>query len=492
MAAPEFHADYATALTQLVVPWQPVLPAPEPGSEPTLLLLNEPLALELGLDPDWLRSPDGVAVLGGRAAPPGSAPVAQAYAGHQFGSFSPVLGDGRAVLLGELRPPGAPDTRAGLLDLALKGSGRTPFARGGDGRAVLGPVLREYLFGEAMHALGIPTTRALAVVTTGDRVWRDGEMPPGAVLTRVAASHLRVGTMELAAASLAPDLRRPSLEALAAYAIERHHPHAHGARGLLDAVTDAQARLVAQWLAVGFVHGVLNTDNTTLSGQTIDYGPCAWIDGYDEDAVFSSIDAGGRYRFGQQPAILQWNLARLAEALLPLLGDSDDEAIAAAREVLDAYPHRFRDHYLARLRAKLGLTGPEQPGDAALVDDLLALLRETRADYVGFWRDLASSLRGAGAVRPEFSGWLVRWRARIASADPREVAAAMDLVNPAYVPRNHLVDEALTAAVGGDLTLFGRLLEAVSSPYAARPGLQPYAAPAPAGFTEAFVTYCGT
>lgn len=506
MRPPELLADYAGALPEIVIPWQPSLPDPRAGNSPRMLAVNADLARELGLDPQWLSSPQALAVLGARAVLPGSTPVAQAYAGHQFGGFSPLLGDGRAVLLGEVR-----DDHGRLRDLALKGSGRTPFSRGGDGRAALGPVLREYLFGEAMHALGIPTTRALAVVATGDRVFRDGGMPPGAVLTRVANSHLRVGTFEVVARSLAPELREPVLRRLVAYAVRRHLPElapaphttagpgpgpgpetvAAEALALLDAVVGAQADLVARWVAVGFVHGVVNTDNTTISGETIDYGPCAWLETYDPDAVFSSIDTGGRYRFGNQAPIMLWNLGRFAETLLPLIAPDPNDAVAQASKVLETFPERHRAHLADQFARKLALTG-SRPEDAALVSDLLEALNAGGADYTATWRLLAAHLRSDRTEVPGVPpGWLNRWVERL-DGDRTAAATAMDAVNPAYVPRNHLVEEALAAAVAGDLAPFERLLGAVREPYVERSQWRDLAASAPAGFTERHVTYCGT
>ena len=493
MTTPRLSADYAQALAELGRPWTPILPEPPAaGPGPRLLAANDALAAELGIDADWLHTPEALAVLGARAVLPGSQPVAQAYAGHQFGSYSPLLGDGRAVLLGEIT-----DRAGRLRDIGLKGSGRTGFARGGDGRAVLGPVLREYLLGEAMHALGVPTTRALAAVTTGDAVLREGGPAPGAVLTRVAASHLRIGTFEVVARSLPPEQTAVLLPRLLSYAAARHHPGALTADegvalGLLGAVVEAQAALLAQWLSLGFIHGVMNTDNMTISGETIDYGPAAWLETYDESAVFSSIDRGGRYRFGHQPSIALWNLSRLAETLLPLVADDQETAIAQATAVLDTFEGSFRRHWLTRMRAKLALDG-EQPQDFQLVIDLLASLAASQADYTLAWRSLARLLRDEPAPELHLAeGWLTRWRARLGAAEPHVVADAMDRVNPAYVPRNHLVEHALERAVAGDLEPFQRLLAALTKPFAERPDRADLAAAAPPGFTESHVTYCGT
>jgi len=479
---------FARELPELCVPWQA-----EPAPEPTLLALNEPLAVELGLDPEALRTPEGVAVLLGNSVPPGATPVAQAYAGHQFGGYSPRLGDGRALLLGEVR-----DTAGRLRDVHLKGSGRTPFARGGDGKAAVGPMLREYVVSEAMHALGIPTTRSLAVVATGEEVMRE-RMLPGAVLVRVAASHLRVGTFQYAAATGGTDLVRR----LADHALSRHHTDAAAAdrpyEALLDAVVEAQARLVAAWMQVGFVHGVMNTDNTTISGETIDYGPCAFMDAFDPATVFSSIDHGGRYAFGNQPAVVQWNLTRFAETLLPLLADDADAAVEVAKERLGTFADRYNGHLAEGMRRKLGLAEGRE-GDDQLIDDLLAMLHTQRVDMTSAFRSLSSVLRGDEApARALFSDaaafdrWCERWRARATAQElpPASLADGMDEVNPRYVPRNHQVEAALDAATEGDLEPFRRLVEVVSRPFEERPGLEEYAGPAPEGFGR-YVTYCGT
>jgi uncharacterized protein YdiU (UPF0061 family) len=492
LTAPSFAFDntFARDLTGLYEPWQPA-----GASAPRLLLCNDDLARELGLDPAALRSDAGVAVLAGNAVPDGATPLAQAYAGHQFGGYSPRLGDGRALLLGEVL-----DVHGRRRDIHLKGSGRTPFARGGDGRAAVGPMLREYVIGEAMHALGIPTTRALAVVATGDQIARE-TMQPGAVLARVASSHLRVGMFQYAAASNDPSL----LRRLADHAIARHHPQAAGAPNrylaLFEAVLDAQANLVARWMLVGFIHGVMNTDNMTISGETIDYGPCAFMDVYDPATVFSSIDHGGRYAYGNQPPIAQWNLARLAEALLPLLDDDTDAAVAAATEVLQRFPDRFGDAWRAGMRAKLGLDRPA-PDDDTLFDSLLALMHAQRADHTSTFRALATSLRGdTGPLHELFAAdiagidvWTATWHDRLADTghDPQVTAAAMDRVNPRYIARNHLVDAALTAATAGDLEPVERLLAVLADPCTERPGLEAYAGPAPDDFARGFRTFCGT
>lgn len=476
---------FADELPELAVDWQAVEPP-----APQLLVLNDALAADLGVDPAFLRSPEGVGFLTGVAVPEGARPVAQAYAGHQFGAFNPRLGDGRALLLGEIT-----DREGALRDIHLKGSGPTPFSRGGDGFAAVGPMLREYIVGEAMHALGIPTTRALAVVATGRTVRRESDLP-GAVLTRVASSHLRVGTFVLARAT--GDI--PLLQRLVDHAIARHYPHLGGAENravaLLDAVIDAQARLIARWMLVGFVHGVMNTDNMTISGETIDYGPCAFLDAFDVGAVFSSIDQQGRYAYGAQPAIGEWNLARFAEALLPLLAEGTDAAgvdaaVAAAQQSLAAYRETYNATWAEGMHAKLGGT-PDDERTAALVNDMFDMLAMARVDDTSFFRRLASAARGdrepARALFADpapFDLWVERWLAL--GPDPD----LMDRVNPLYIPRNHLVEEALAAATDGDLAPLGDLVEVIRHPFTARPGLARYEEPAPEAFGP-YVTYCGT
>ena len=472
----EFDDSYARQVPSLSVPW-----TAEPVPAPELLVLNEELAAELGVDATALREPAGVSLLVGHGLPDGVTPVAQAYAGHQFGMYVPRLGDGRALLLGEVI-----DVHHRRRDVHLKGSGRTPFARGGDGLAAVGPMLREYLVGEAMHALGIPTTRALAVVATGERVVRETVLP-GAVLCRVAASHLRVGTFQYAAASGDRDV----LRALADHAIARHHPEAAGAANpyleLYRRVVEAQAGLVARWMLVGFVHGVMNTDNTTISGETIDYGPCAFLDAYDPATVFSSIDHAGRYAYGNQPAIAQWNLARLGETLLPLIDEDVDAAVEAATAVLTSFAETFSRHHAEGMAAKLGLPVP----DPDLAADLQELLRAQHIDHTTFFRSLAAGTARSLFAEPEpFDVWATR-REALLPADRATVAAAMNRVNPVYIPRNHLVEEALTAATAGDLAPFRRLVDVVSDPYDQRPDLDDYTRPAPAG-CDPYVTYCGT
>lgn len=501
-----FDNSFARELEGLYVPW-----APTPAPAPRLRLLNAALAEELGLDVAALQGEAGAAIFSGTRLPAGAAPLAQAYAGHQFGGFSPQLGDGRALLLGEVI-----DRFGQRRDIAFKGSGRTPFARGGDGLAALGPVLREYLMGEAMHALGVPSTRALAVATTGAPVLRERELP-GAVLTRVAASHLRVGSFEFfAARGQKEELRR-----LAEYAIARHDAELAGRDerflGLLQAVARRQARLLALWMNLGFIHGVMNTDNMTVSGETIDYGPCAFLEAYDPATVFSSIDHGGRYAFGNQPGIARWNLARLAEALLPLLADEAQAALALARPVIDAFPAWFDEAWRAGQRAKLGLVRA-QPDDAALADDWLALLQAQQIDFTLAWRALAEAaaadaasevtgeaaddaqgapapLQALFADRAPLQAWLARWRARLAQEDasPPVRAAAMRRASPWIIPRNHRVEEALAAAVDeDDLRPFERLLAALLRPWDVQPEHAALAEPAPPEVTARYQTFCGT
>lgn len=509
-----FDNSYARDLEGAYVAW-----TPQAWPRPALVRLNGALADELGLSPAALATVEGVAMLAGNVVPLGAQPLAQAYAGHQFGGLSPQLGDGRALLLGEVI-----DRHGQRRDIALKGSGRTPFSRGGDGRAALGPVLREYLIGEAMHAMGIPTTRALAAVTTGDTVQRERRLP-GAVLTRVAASHIRVGTFQFFAIRHdAASLRR-----LADYTIARHYPQLAGDAGryleLLRAVSRRQARLVARWMGIGFIHGVMNTDNMTVSGETIDYGPCAFMEGYDPATVFSSIDTGGRYAYGNQPGIAQWNLARFAECLLPLIDDDADRAVECATVVIREFAPLYESAWREVLRAKLGLgsaggdapadgrgaaaggssaeDGGAMPEDDALADELLALLARDRVDFTLGFRELSAVLRGDGerwlgrfgGARADAQGWLSRWQARIGSAGrgPDDVASAMDRVNPLYIPRNHQVEAALAAATDhDDLAPFERLLAVVADPYAERASDAAYTQPAPAEQTACYQTFCGT
>ncbi|WDF33560.1 YdiU family protein [Arthrobacter agilis] len=477
-----FDGRFARELPELAVAWQA-----DAAPAPRLLALNESLAEHLGFDVAFLRSAEGLAFLTGNAVPEGATPVAQAYSGHQFGSFNPRLGDGRALLLGEIT-----DADGNVRDVHLKGSGRTPFARGGDGLAVVGPMLREYVISEAMEALGIPTTRSLAVVATGSDVQRETVLP-GALLTRVAGSHLRVGSFQYAAASGDQDL----LRRLADHAINRHHPSAVDADNrylaLFSSVVTAQASLVAQWMLTGFIHGVMNTDNMTISGETIDYGPCAFMDVFDYAAVYSSIDHAGRYAYANQPLIAEWNLARLAEALLPLIGEDQDAAVTAAVAALEEFRPRYSGVWLAGMKAKLGLPDDVADGVASpLANDVLTLLQENHVDYSTFFRGLSSAARGdARPARDRvldvaaFDAWAERWLALHPDAD------AMDAVNPVYIPRNHLVEEALVSATGGDLEPLDRLVDVLRRPFDERPGLERYAAGPPEDF-GAYTTYCGT
>ncbi|WP_437288286.1 protein adenylyltransferase SelO [Sorangium sp. So ce406] len=473
--------------------------SPAKVREPRVVKVNRALAEVLGLDADELASAEGAQVLAGNALPEGAEPIALAYAGHQFGSFVGQLGDGRAILLGEV--VGKDGKRR---DLQLKGAGRTPFSRGGDGRAALGPVLREYVVSEAMAALGVPTTRTLAAVTTGEPVYRE-EVLPGAVLTRVAASHIRVGTFQFFAARG----DREALATLASYALSRHYPDAAGsgndALALLDRVIEAQANLVARWLGVGFIHGVMNTDNTSIAGETIDYGPCAFLDEYNPEKKFSSIDRGGRYAFGNQPRIAQWNMARLAEALLPLLADDKEEAVRVATERVQGFTGLFIAAHERVLRAKLGLAR-EEDEDLALAADLLDLLASNGVDYTVFFRRLcaaaadpaadaqvASLFADPGAFRP----WAEAWRQRLAREDVAGVddsarASAMRLVNPAFIPRNHRIEALIQAAVlRDDFEPFEALVRVLERPYEDQPELA-YLSEPPQVEERVQHTFCGT
>ncbi len=475
---------YARDLEGMYVPF-----AGEQAPDPRVVVINTELAEELGLDADALHTHEAAEILSGSVPPPGATTIAMAYAGHQFGGYQPLLGDGRAMLLGELI-----DTDGNRRDLHLKGSGRTRFSRGGDGRAAVGPMLREYLISESMHALGIPTTRALAVTATGQQIQRD-TLEPGAVLARVASSHIRVGTFEFAAR------QRDPLLPLTDYSIARHHPDLVGADDrylrFFEMVVEKQASLVAQWMSVGFVHGVLNTDNTTISGETIDYGPCAFIDAYDPSTVFSSIDVQGRYAYGNQPAVIGWNLARFAETLIPLVAgqlDGDtDAAIAALTGVLGTFLDRHDAHLTRHFCATVGLAQDHHN----LIDDLMAVMREHRPDFTSTFRALADELRGTSRPldalipRDAIARWLERWRAALRDT-PSATAESMDRVNPIYIPRNHLVDLALRAATAGDLEKFEMLLGVITRPFDADPALDDFARPAPQGFGDRFQTFCGT
>lgn len=478
-----FEHSFAERLEGLFLPWDP-----RGFAQPSLIEVNRALYAELGL-PD-LSDAEVAGVFSGSLLPADARPVAQVYAGHQFGGFSPQLGDGRALLLGEVV-----DRQGRRRDIHLKGSGPTPFSRGGDGKATVGPVLREYIMGEAMHHLGIPTTRVLAAVATGEVVYRDRPLP-GAVLARVAASHLRVGTLQFAAGPNG----RGSLEHLVSYALERHYPdRASGtgaeapARELLHAVAAAQGQLIAQWMLVGFIHGVMNTDNMTLSGETIDYGPCAFMEAYDPGTVFSSIDHQGRYAFGNQPSIGQWNLLRMGEALLSLLAPARDQAIEHVRGALALYLERFERTLLDGFRNKLGLAG-EAPEDAALVSGWLEWMQHSKQDFTLAFRRLARGLLDGTPAFPDeaFLAWYDQYQARIQAEPAASVATRMNAVNPLYIPRNHLVEEALAAAVDdGDLAPFRSLVEVLQDPYREQPGRERYAEPAPSSFGP-YVTFCGT
>ncbi len=472
---------------------------PTAVAEPRLIQFNSALAAQLGLDVSALDAEALAAIFSGTLIPQGADPIAMAYAGHQFGYFVPQLGDGRAILLGEVR-----DLTGMRWDIQLKGSGRTPYSRSGDGRAALGPVLREYLLSEAMHALGVPATRALAAVLTGESVQREQPLP-GAILTRVAASHVRVGTFQYFAARR--DVKAVRL--LADYAIARHYPAAAHAKqpylALLEGIVARQAQLIAKWMLIGFIHGVMNTDNTSISGETIDYGPCAFMEAYDPAAVFSSIDHGGRYAYGNQPRAALWNLARLAEGLLPVLAQestSEEAAVAAANQALATFEPRFEAARIAGLRRKLGLL-TEREGDAALAEDLLQRMAQNRTDFTLTFRrmcDAAIGPDGDAGVRTLFSepgayeGWATGWRRRLDEEPTNGTvrAAAMRAVNPAIIPRNHSVEAAIAAATRQQgFQQFEDLLDAVSRPYEDRPGLEKYAMPAR---PEQCVlqTFCGT
>ncbi len=451
----------------------------EPVAAPQPIVVNAALAAELGLDAAALASPEGTEVLAGNRVPDGADPLAQAYAGHQFGGWNPQLGDGRALLLGEVV-----DIHGQRRDIQLKGSGRTPFSRMGDGRAWLGPVLREYVVSEAMQAMGIPTTRALAAVATGELVRRGGEALPGAVLTRVAASHIRVGTFQYFAARGDTE----ALDLLTRHVIDRHYPGVDGALGLLDAVVTAQAGLVARWLGVGFIHGVMNTDNTALSGETIDYGPCAFMDRFEADKVFSSIDRHGRYAYNRQPNIAAWNLAQLATCLLPLIDTDSDRAVAAATEAVNRFPDRFRDAWGQVFAAKLGLHDWRED-DAHLVNDLLAAMQAGGADFTNTFAGLADgTARAAFADPAAFDAFAPALAARQAEQGGPD-AAAMARANPRLIPRNHQVEAMIAAAVEGDFAPFRRLLEAVTRPFDTPPA--DLTLP-PQPEEEVTMTFCGT
>lgn len=469
--------------------------APTPVAAPRLIKLNRPLAVELGLDPDMLETPEGAEILAGKTVPVGADPIAMAYAGHQFGHFVPQLGDGRAILLGEVID------RDGIRrDIQLKGSGRTPFSRRGDGRAALGPVLREYIVSEAMFALGIPTTRSLAAVVTGEHVIRETALP-GAVLTRVAASHIRVGTFQFFAVRRDTD----AIRRLADHVIVRHYPDLLQAErpyhALLAAIVARQAELIARWLLIGFIHGVMNTDNTSISGETIDYGPCAFMDAYNPAQVFSSIDEMGRYAYANQPRIGLWNLTRLAECLLPLLSEDQEKAVAEAQDILGAFSETFSAAYQTGLRKKVGLF-TERDGDDALIQDLLDAMAKNQADFTLTFRKLGEAAGDPAAddaraqfIDPSaFDEWAKRWHERTAlePQTPAERRAAMHAVNPIFIPRNHRVEAVIQAAVNGDkYAPFEELVQVLAKPYEDQPEYAAYADP-PLPEQRVLQTFCGT
>ncbi|RLQ88328.1 protein adenylyltransferase SelO [Notoacmeibacter ruber] len=491
--APHFDNSYQQLPERFYASVAPAIP-----EAPVLLALNEPLAGALGLDLQWLRGEEGLAMLSGRELPDGAASIAMAYAGHQFGGWAPQLGDGRAILIGEII--GNDGVRR---DLQLKGAGRTPFSRGGDGLAWLGPVLREYVVSEAMAALGVPTTRALAAVSTGGQVIRETILP-GAVLTRVATSHIRVGTFQYFTARRDLD----GLKALADHVIARHYPQAVEADepylALLEAVIQAQVALISHWQSIGFIHGVMNTDNMTLSGETIDYGPCAFMDDYHPATVFSSIDQGGRYAYANQPVIGQWNLAVLASALLPLFGEDEEKAVADAQALIDSVPGRFDAAILSHFRRKIGLTDDFTEGDDALIADLLSRMAANMVDFTNFFRALGRLPDEGGEqtdaptrdlfVDPTaFDQWAEGWRRRLArqTIPQGDRQAKMDSVNPAFIPRNHRIEEMIAAALEGDLKPVQDLMAVLSKPFDDQPDHANYASP-PSEQERVTATFCGT
>jgi len=460
---------------------------PVPVAAPGIIIFNDALAEEMGLDFSDIGAEATAALCAGNAIPCGAEPFAQAYAGHQFGRFT-MLGDGRAVALGEhVTPDGK------RLDIQYKGSGRTPYSRGGDGRAALGPMLREYVMSEAMHHLGIPTTRSLAVVNTGETVIREAVLP-GSILTRVASSHIRVGTFQFAAAHGEPGL----VQSLLDYTVTRHYPELDGsdnkAVALLNAVIESQIDLIVHWMRVGFIHGVMNTDNVTLCGETIDYGPCAFMDSYDPKTVFSSIDQMGRYAYGNQPGVAHWNIARLAESLLSLIHDEQDRAVSIAEDTINTFADRYQHKWTSMMRAKLGLFGEEE-GDARLISDLLDWAQSNHADFTNTFRELSQNEKPIGEPyeQQSFQDWYQRWQARL-QQNTKPLASSLCLMrssNPAVIPRNHKVEEALAAAHGGDLKPFTDLMAALSTPYESSDTLAAYQAP-PAPGERVYQTFCGT
>lgn len=490
MTIPPFDNSYARLPERFYARVDPIRPP-----APNLIALNRDLALELGFDPDWLLSPAGLDVLTGRTVPSGAEPIATAYAGHQFGNFVPQLGDGRAVLLGEVI-----DKHGHRRDIQLKGAGRTPFSRGGDGRAALGPVLREYLVSEAMAALSIPTTRALAASTTGDSIWRQSELP-GAVLVRVASSHIRVGTFQFFAVRQDVD----ALRHLADHVIARHYPHAREAeqpyREMLQSVVVAQADLIARWMLVGFIHGVMNTDNMAIAGETIDYGPCAFLDEYDPATVFSSIDQLGRYAYGNQPQIGLWDLTRLAETLLPLLAEDTDKAIEIAQDALSRFEPQFSRTHSEGILAKFGVVNRRE-GDVEMAKGLLAAIQRNQVDFTLFFRRLSDALEPENAAEPvrelfcdptAADDLLASWRARMAveGRSAIEIRRGMEAVNPAYIPRNHRIEAVIQAATEGNFAPFHELREVLSQPFHSRPQFDEYENP-PLEHERVRATFCGT
>lgn len=476
---------FDTTYTQLPATFY-VRQGPVKVKDPALVILNQPLAEQLGLDAERLRNGSGATIFAGNELPEGAEPLAQAYAGHQFGHFT-MLGDGRALLLGEQVTPSGH-----RYDIQLKGAGQTPFSRRGDGRAALGPMLREYLISEAMHALGIPTTRSLAVTTTGEAVYRE-DVLPGAVLTRVAGSHIRVGTFQYAAAIDDP----AALKALADYTIQRHYPELLASDqpyvALLNAVIKRQAHLIAQWLHVGFIHGVMNTDNMSICGETIDYGPCAFMDHYDPGTVFSSIDQHGRYAYANQPPIAQWNLTRFAEALLPLLDQDSNIAVQHAETALNDFPEHYYHAWRQGMYRKLGILEPTTE-DAALVSDLLNLMQQHALDFTNTFRTLTTQRTLPAQSAPELQAWLTRWQQRIQHQQAADalITTTMRSANPAVIPRNHQVEAALKAAVEShDMGPFEKLLAVLVKPFDETPENEAYRSPAPPS-DQVYQTFCGT
>ncbi len=485
----KFDNTFKRELDGFFVPWKA-----EKVSDPNLLEVNNHLAYQLGLDADKLRTKEAVNIFAGNLVPFGAAPLAQVYAGHQFGGVSPQLGDGRALLLGEVI-----HVDQKRWDIQLKGSGKTPFSRGGDGKAALGPVLREYIIGEAMFVLGIPTTRALAAVTTGDYVQRETALP-GAVLTRVAASHIRVGTFQYFAARG----EKEKVKQLTDYAIQRHYPQCaleeNRYLSFFKCVMNAQAYLVSRWMSVGFIHGVMNTDNMTISGETIDYGPCAFMDAYEPSTVFSSIDTHGRYAYQNQPLIAEWNLTRFAETLVPIVTSETEHSVAMLTEALDEFSTIFENFWLTEMRKKLGLNKPEA-NDKILIEELLSIMHKAEVDFTMVFRNLSKSLEGNKVPLcsqfnnlTAFDKWFERWQIRLKreGIDEKKQAIHLNLVNPIYIPRNHLVERALKSAVNdGDMTKFSKLLKLLASPYEEVDGMEQFADPAPPG-SSPYRTFCGT